>query len=306
MQIAARTLRDRIMCGIRTAGTNHFLMTEEPGEKIHPEYLTTAAICFAFAEHIRDNHLIGQLVVRAEELTRILWRKAHLRKRIIASHRRSLIALARYRSGQLGKYKRMATHTTKRQLRLDSSRPGNVDISIFEKSGFEHLFAVIENKGFLSFTQHGDLYTNSRKELIKDLTRNIEFLTSAGPKGGVEYSAFTFYLLDDQSVLSGSAETFCRRKEAYFRKLAQTITNSSTPLLIDVKVETVDAQLFDSHDEADMPDGSGAPAYITEGHWHIACGVISVYNPVRVVTSEGMDTFDDASIILPELRPQIA
>lgn len=307
MKIAAGTLRDTIMRGIKKAARNRFLMTGEQGEQIHPEYLTTSSVCFAFVEHILANDLLDELVVRAEEQTKVLWRKAKLPRRIARSFKRKpKRALVRVRSEHLAKHARtIRCERWRETTRKDVSRRGNVDIAIFRKNGYEPLFAVIENKGFLSFTNDGLLYAESLKEVTKDLVRNAEFLATAGPLGGVEYTAFTFYLRDNESVLTGFADAFCRRMEVIFRSLATRIVNPTPHQLIDVHVETVDSNLFGSDKEARMPDENGIPAHEIEGTWHIACGIISIYTPSLVITPAGMGPRREMSLKL-SARPPVS
>lgn len=259
MQIEVADLKATIISGLKKAWYNNFVMTGERNEDITPEYLTTAAVCYAFCNHIDKNGLNGQLVIRSEEMTSVLWAKA-------------LIRVFLKVGSKLG-------------LKRDSDlREGNVDISISTKgNGFEQTFAVIENKGFLSFTQSGELYKGSRVELEKDLKRNAEFVAEASAHGGVEYSAFTFYLRDNQSVLKAEGKKFCQDKEKYFKSLTESTLNHSSLFSVDVEVKTLEDNLFVSAHAANHRDEHGCPAYMAEGTWHIAYGVISIYAPRKVV-----------------------
>jgi hypothetical protein len=91
-------------------------------------------------------------------------------------------------------------------------------------------------------------------------------------------------LRDNQSVLKEDGKKFCHDKETYFRSAIGSILNQSSSLLVDVEVDTLESNLFDSEISAIENDEHGCPVYVAEGAWHIAYGVISVCSPRRVVT----------------------
>jgi hypothetical protein len=162
-------------------------MTSERGEVPRPEYLTTAAVSLELSNFAKDYGPL-ELKIRCEEQTKVIWGKlrAHglLRQRL-ASDRQSWVSKLQ-------------------SMFRDASRRGNIDI------------AVIENKGLLQFTDAGELYAGSRVELKKDQDRNVEFVMEQGPAGGVEYSAFTFYMKDVDSVTRADADSFLAGKQTYF------------------------------------------------------------------------------------------
>jgi hypothetical protein len=263
-KIEANDIKSAIRAGLRKAWTNHFARTGERDEDIVPEYLTTAAVCDALADYVNDHKLHGRITVRAEEQTRSLWAKIQM--------------LAFLRG------------TKRSELQRESDRrPGNVDISIATKgNGFERTFAVAEIKGFLTFDNNGDLYQQSRDEVQKDLLRNAEFVVGRMSAGGVEYSAFTFYLRDKASVLKSDGRKYCQDKKAFFEAEARRIVGAWPALLLDVEVETLEENLFDSAATAQAVDEEGGPpTYMAEGHWHILYGIISIYRaPVTLRTSK--------------------
>jgi hypothetical protein len=174
-------------------------MTSERGEVPRPEYLTTAAVSLELSNFAKDYGPL-ELKIRCEEQTKVIWGKlrAHglLRQRL-ASDRQSWVSKLQ-------------------SMFRDASRRGNIDIALFRHGSFEKPIAVIENKGLLQFTDAGELYAGSRVELKKDQDRNVEFVMEQGPAGGVEYSAFTFYMKDVDSVTRADADSFLAGKQTYF------------------------------------------------------------------------------------------
>lgn len=259
MQIEVVDIHNTVVKGIKKAWLNHFIMTDERDEDIKPEYLTSASVCYAFSEFISTNSLNGRMTVRAEEQTGSLWRK--------------ILLPAFMRIG------------SKAGLKFDSSRKGNIDISLEVKGAgiLEIPFGVIENKGFLSFTQKKELYVGSMNEVKKDLERNIEFVSGQNSQG-VEYSCFTFYLRDKESVLTRHGAEFCQSKRYYFEKICNDLLSNCTTLSFAVEIETLEEKLFNSDAEANEPDENGCPAYTAEGTWHIIYGAISIYRTGKTVT----------------------
>jgi hypothetical protein len=236
-------------------------MTDEIDEDIVPEYLTTAAVCYALADHIKGHGLRGLVTVRAEELTRLLWGKFQL-PAFLGGKRKS-------------------------DLKANSDRPGNVDISMaIKRSAFEQTFAVVETKGFLKFGENGDLYKHSRGEIKKDLLRNTEFIVGHAGRG-VEYSAFTFYLRDVQSVLKSDGDDYRRRMSAFFQNEAESIIGPQPGLSVVAEVGSLSENLFATNEAAMAPDENGAPAVEMQGHSHIAYGIISIFKPGEIVVNEG-------------------
>lgn len=256
MKIDAMDIKAVIVSGLKKAWLNHFFMTGKMGEDIKPEYLTTASICYAFSDYIQSKGIIGDLVVRAEELTRNIWTKTQLPL--------------------------FLTRVLKRaDLKKDSDcRMGSVDITLaVNNHGLETTFAVIENKGFLVFTENGELYSGSRNEFEKDLIRNIEFLSEIQKNKGIEYSAFTFYLRDKKSFLKEDGEKYCQQKKAYFEnEVKLMLKDCLSNLIVNVEIDSLDDGLFDSYESAnEYDDESGQTTLDRDGKWHIVYGVISIY-----------------------------
>jgi hypothetical protein len=72
------------------------------------------------------------------------------------------------------------TPSLRSQERREAERKGNIDITLYRGTGFHHPFAIIENKGVLTFTQAGELYAGSASEVNKDLERNADFVKAHG------------------------------------------------------------------------------------------------------------------------------
>jgi len=263
MQIDVDNLNRVVVAGLKSAWQRHFILTDQRDENIRPEYLTTAAICDAFSCFIVEEEFAGRLVVRSEEMTRRIESKSFL------------FEFFSRKNGRRG--------------RPDSLiRKGNVDISLATReSGLESTFGVIENKGFLSFRQDGELYKGSRRELEKDLRRNAEFVGDSVGDSGIEYSAFTFYMRDSASVLKADSKKFCNAKKFYFESVAKELLGSSSHALLLVEVNTLDENLFCSDDEANEVSEDGSPSYVSAGTWHIAYGFVCIYRPKRILATGG-------------------
>ena len=259
MQIDVVDIHNTIIKGLKNAWLNHFLMTDERDEDVKPEYLTTASVCYSFSNYISSNKLNGRMAIRAEEQTDLLWRK-------------TLLPIFMRVGNRLG-------------LKLDSSRKGNVDISLAAKGVgiLETPFGVIENKGFLLFTQNNNIYVGSMKEVTKDLERNIEFV--AGSNGqGIEYSGFTFYLRDKNSVLHSEGDNYCQCKKLYFEDICKDLISCYKGLNFNVEINSLESNLFNTKSEAEAPDEYGCPAHTAEGTWNIVYGIISIYRIGNTVT----------------------
>lgn len=268
MQIETVDLRKAIADGLIEAVHKQFYMLGEHGEEPRPEYLTTAAVAFTLADFAWHNDLHGEMKVRCEPMTGDVWRKGHIRTR--------LSDLDHWRQQPAPKVE-------------SDDRKGNVDISLYMGSSFEESFGVIENKGLLSFTKKGDLYGSSRSEVEKDLLRNIEFVLGSLGQGGVEYSAFTFFLKDDTSRLKEEGEDFCRRHRQFFESMVREILTSRDPngiLRTNVTVDTADDGFYESSDAALAVDEDGAPAQDMHPPWHIAYGIVSVYRLGKFLTDK--------------------
>jgi hypothetical protein len=246
INLEAAEIRDAVRAGLYRAWHNHFVMTDEIDEDIVPEYLTTAAVCYALADHIKGHGLRGLVTVRAEELTRLLWGKFQL-PAFLGGKRKS-------------------------DLKANSDRPGNVDISMAIKRS--------------EFGENGDLYKHSRGEIKKDLLRNTEFIVGHAGRG-VEYSAFTFYLRDVQSVLKSDGDDYRRRMSAFFQNEAESIIGPQPGLSVVAEVGSLSENLFATNEAAMAPDENGAPAVEMQGHSHIAYGIISIFKPGEIVVNEG-------------------
>jgi hypothetical protein len=121
----------------------------------------------------------------------------------------------------------------------------------------------------------------------KDLVRNVQFVAGCLSAGGVEYSAFTFYLRDNESVLKSEGEQYCREKKSFFEAEAMRVVGDRSALLVDVEVKTLEQHLFDSAEAAYAADEeTGCPAHVAEGHWHTVYGIIGIYKPTYFVTHE--------------------
>jgi len=269
MPIEVVDIHNAIVKGLRVAWLNHFLMTDERDEDIKPEYLTTAAVCYAFSDFISNNSMNGLMTVRAEEKTRSLWIK-------------TLFPLFMRIGNRFG-------------LRSDSERKGNVDISLARKGVnlLETPFGVIENKGFLLFTKDNELYAESMAEVKKDLKRNIEFVSYSNDEG-MEYSGFTFYLRDKNSVLESEGDNYIQCKKIYFEEVCQKLLSNCTGLNFEVEIDSLESNLFDSKTAAEEPDENGCPAYTAEGTWNILYGVISIYRTGNTVTHNKSFKIDGA------------
>lgn len=142
-------------------------------------------------------------------------------------------------------------------------------------SGFESPFAVIENKGLLHFTSDGNLYAGSRTEIVKDLKRNAAFVRGMAVVGGVQYSAFTFYLRDKLSVTTHDGLAFRAQMRRYFQRLIGELALGD--LRAHVHIDSFDEDLYESADAAMAPEDSGAPANDMFPAWSLLYGVISIY-----------------------------
>lgn len=258
MTLEVVDIHNTIAIGLSTAWLNHFFMTDERGDEIRPEYLTTAAVCYAFSDFIHKNNLTGSLTVRAEEQTQSVWI-------------RTLMPLFTKIGNRLG-------HKKEPEI-----RKGNVDITLALKGRAicELPFGVIENKGFLLFTKDQQLYKGSHMEVEKDLTRNIEFVSGFNDYG-IEYAGFTFYLRDSNSVLESEGAIFCQNKKKYFDALCKRLIPPGSGLSFKVGLKTIESNLFSSSAAAEDVDENGCPAYVRDRTWNIVGGVISIY---RIGTS---------------------
>jgi len=260
MKLEATDLRNEIATGMCSLVDRFVQMFGERGETLRPEYLTTASICFSLCDFAARHNL--HLKIRSEEKTSDVWAKG-LVKSLISRRDRDL------------KQKKRLKHRKSLQQR-NSSRNGNVDITLLTGQSFEHPFAVIENKGMLNFTNGGSLYAGSRAEVEKDLRRNAEFVLRLGSYGGVQYAAFTFYLRDSDSALTDQGMAFAKEKRCYFERLLQSL-NLHPNLRTNVSVKTLDDDLYASEEEARHTDENGAPAIDMHPPWHLLYGIISIY-----------------------------
>jgi hypothetical protein len=258
MKLEAKELRDAVAYGVRSLLGRWVSLTDERNEDPHPEYLTTAAVAFSLGDFARKKGLAGKLRIRCEKKTNDLWLLGSLKvfmKQVSAAIR---------------------------PVQKADFRSGNVDITLFDGSGFEQPFSVIENKGLLKFGADGEIYTGHRNEVVKDLKRNAAFITGLGAVDGINYSAFTFYLRDNDSSFPEHADAYKAKKKAYFEKLVDGL-GLDPSLKRNVLIDTWDHGLFSSKQEAEEPDEYGQPAIDSQGTWHLLYGVISLYKPGGVV-----------------------
>jgi hypothetical protein len=263
--IQATTLLLPIEGGLQEAARQQFRMTGQGGRSPHPEYITTVAVCNAIAEYAWRNDLAGRLQVRAEERTEMVYHSSFLA---------TLLA-----SRKPWKAMRLAA-------RLESSRKGNVDITLLASVGVDTAFGVIETKGTLHFTQADVLTVNSRDEFSKDVLRNLEFLRAARWQGGVEFTAFTFFLRDDVSVLVTDGNAFCHRMMDYFASLTSQFLAHAAEFKFKVIVATADSSLHASDAEARATDELGMPAYEVSERWHIAYGIVAIWQEAKYIESD--------------------
>jgi len=258
MKLEAKEIRDAIAEGIESLLRRMIALNDQRNEDPRPEYLTTAAVAFALGDYVKKKSLHGLLRIRCEELTKHLWYKATIK-------------------WLFKKFPYLPRPTPNSDF-----RNGNVDISLFEVQGFERPFAVIENKGILKFGQDGELYADSYNEVHKDLKRNADFIVGLGAVDGVHYTAFTFYLRDEDSALTEHGDAYKAEKKRYFEKLVDGLHLDPT-LKRNVLIETWDDGLLSSKEAALEEDEYGQPAIDAEGSWHLLYGIISIYQPGSVV-----------------------
>lgn len=263
MPIEARHLRNAIAKGIKSIVRHSTQLTGERGEDPRPEYLTTAAICFSlceFADEQRQHHAIR---IRAEEMTSTVWAKTRFR---------SLVNGRRRRPRARNRVKNKAPRRQK-----DSTRSGNVDITLLDGTNLEHPFAVVENKGLLKFTKADELASGSKAEFDKDIKRILEFVLRNGSDGGVQYGASTFYLRDTESVLHEHGKSFCQGKQNYLTKYTRSL-GLHRDVHVNVLVDTLDHNLYETDAAAREREWDGGPEAVEmDPPWHLAFGVISVY-----------------------------
>lgn len=258
MKLEAKEIRDAIAEGIKSLLGRMIALSDQRNEDPRPEYLTTAAVAFALGDYVRNKSLHGQMRIRCEELTKHLWRRATFK-------------------WLFKKFPNLPRPTPESDF-----RNGNVDISLFEGQGFERPFAVIENKGILKFGRDGELYAGSYNEVHKDLKRNADFIVGLGAVDGVHYTAFTFYLRDEDSALIEHGDAYIAEKKRYFENLVDGL-DLDPALKRNVLIKTWDHGLFLSKEAALEEDERGQPAIDAEGSWHLLYGIISIYQPRNVV-----------------------
>lgn len=204
-----------------------------------------------------------EIHIRAEEMTSAVWAKT------------SVLRLLRQRGQGARAQRRNKKRATVRQR--NSTRNGNVDITLFDGVGFEHPFAIVENKGMLTFTKAGELSIGSKNEVEKDIKRNFEFVLRNGAEGGVQYGAFTFYLRDTCSTLKEHGKAYCKERREYFEKYLCSL-HLHPDIRVNVLVDTLDANLYATEADARLKDFEEGPeAHETDPAWHLVYGVISLY-----------------------------
>jgi hypothetical protein len=240
--------------------SGHIMRFEYPEEVPHPEYLTTSSIAFALAKIGFDHQ--PSFSVKCEELTRRVWNGSTFKWFMHTS--RSLPSDP------------TKTAVLKNRQRDSNKRKGQIDITL--SNADKHPFAIVETKGELIF-QYDEaltLYKTSLGEMEKDLVRNAEYVLETGPKGGVQYSAFTFYLKDKSSVLEADAPAYIKQRKTFFTKFLTNLNLNST-IKTHVHIGTFSKELYQSREDALEPNHHGAPAQDMYPAWHIAYGIISFY-----------------------------
>lgn len=280
MTIEAQDLRNAIATGIKSMGYRSIQLIGNRGDDPRPEYLTTASICFSLCDFAERRPPSQEIHIRAEEMTSAVWAKTNVLQLL---KRRGQGARAQRRSK-----KRAAIR------QRNSTRNGNVDITLFEGAGFEQPFAVVENKGMLTFTKLGELGAGSKSEVEKDIKRNFEFVLRNGAQGGVQYGAFTFYLRDADSTLTAQGKAYCKEKREYFEKYLQTL-DLHPDVRINVLVDTLDANLYETDADARVKDFEDGPeAHDMDPAWHLVYGVISLYR-IGASISDSSNLFSESS-----------
>lgn len=281
MKIEAKDLRDAIATGLQSLVARFIELTGNRGEDPRPEYLTTASLCFSLVDFARKSH--PEIRIRAEEMTSKVWAATNFRR------------LLKKRGQRVSTQRRRKKRYLMRQK--NSTRNGNVDITLFDGAGFEHPFAVIENKGILTFTAAGELDAKGKDEVGKDIKRNFEFVLRSGAQGGVQFCAFTFYLRDIKSVLIAEGEAYCREKRQYFERYLNSL-NLNPEIRGNVLVDTFDHDLYPSEEAARAKDNSDGPcAHEEHPPWHLAYGIITLYRTG--------DHIDDSQRLSEENREQL-
>lgn len=263
MAIEAKHLRAAIAKGVKSIVYRSMRLTGERGEDPRPEYLTTAAICFSLCDFADEQRQQQAIRIRAEEMTSAVWAKSNFR-RLVKQQGQGLRARRRSK-------KRAAVR------QRDSTRSGNVDITLLDGTALEHPFAVVENKGLLTFTKTDELGAGSKAEFEKDIKRNFEFVLRNGASGGVQFGAFTFYLRDTRSVLQDDGKAFCKGKQDYLARYLRSL-DLHPDVRVNVLVDTLDDNLYAT--EADARErqwDDGPEAVEMDPPWHLAFGVISLY-----------------------------
>jgi hypothetical protein len=258
MAYEATDLFEAIRTGIEDFSGNP--IREEHREEVpHPEYLTTSAIAFSLAAEGQSSPG-NRFTVKCEDLTSKVWNLSLLTS--LFKRKKTLRAIKRRKA------------RIKQRQRDSSERKGNIDITLY--NAHELPFALIETKGKLTFTAENQLYAGSRKEFIKDLKRNAEYLTRTGGIWGIQYGAFTFYLKDATSVLKSEGASFQQKMTSYFEDLVKGMELHRS-IRTHVHIATFDDGLYNTHQEAMEGDEHGAPAQEMYPAWHTLYGIISLY-----------------------------
>lgn len=249
LPITKKTANKLVLKGLHDAWLNVLFATDERSEIVKPEYLSSAAVHRAFARFACKKGLAGQLIVRCEEATSLLSRKAKIQA-TLSKELRSAVAS---------------------DPPIDS---GRVDIGLFQGGGQERAFGVVEMKGKLSFTKPGSVDETSMIQLRKDLTRNVKYLKQAGLQSGVIYSAFGFFLYDKESVTKKDRDQFCKDKRRILEATARQLIGHNPAITVRAKVKSIDFEspAISSQGNDGEIDANDSSVEI----WHTACGVISI------------------------------
>jgi hypothetical protein len=237
-----QNIESAIFSALESAESSIFHMTDEIGSEIHPEYLTTANICFKLAEK-KGLFSIKKPIIKAEVQTRIIERQIQE-----FSKKRAII-----------------------------SRNGRVDIEVVDASSlFEKPRIIIEAKGFIKIKKDGGLYKASFDELKKDTDRNKEIIDACITyNAGPIFTASTFYVNDENSMTEGTA----RKEKAKIEKALQSIKPNNIKFNFGVKLKTMACSTLypDSHIPEISVDGE-SPEEVSNPPKHIICGIIYMHS----------------------------
>ncbi|ENU80120.1 hypothetical protein F975_01873 [Acinetobacter sp. ANC 3789] len=260
--INANSIHYALVKGLHDTWNEQFYMTDDPYNNLRPEYLTTASVCYSLADFVSSTQLRGYIIVRAEELTKKIWKDLNLVKSLNRNKRKN-------------KKKKI-------KFKKDSARKGNTDITLFQKlNGHECPFAIIENKEYLKFTKQYKMYSASRNEFKKDIKRNIEFLNATRFPNtiGIEYTAFTFFINDTYSTTETESKDFLKHINRYFQKLFSIYKKKYRDLIFEFEIGSLIMLLPSSTSQQEYICDDGSK----DDTCHQLYGVISIFRNGQVI-----------------------